>query len=64
MPKIKVKRKHPHEKKSAFQVRFTKDEKARGKIKFPDCKGQYPDCPNDLESEEETKACMLCPFFK
>lgn len=40
------------------------DSFSKGKKKYPNCKGTFPDCPNEIVPDVVADACRLCPFYK
>jgi hypothetical protein len=36
---------------------------SRGK-KYPNCKGAFPDCPEEINPDVVADTCRACPFYK
>lgn len=54
-----------HKKSVVLKPAWAKEQdEFQSKTKYPHCKGTFPDCPAEINPEEVSRICKLCPIYK
>ncbi len=54
----------PSHKKSIANVpKWAKEQADFQKRKYPECRGTFPDCPEEIRQDNVADVCKICPLY-